>query len=508
MNYDPTGISIANKIVDEELTITTTKIELNEGVFFTNSFIIKGKLSNETIYTELVHGTDYTLSPNFKEESDKISNELASFIILTDFSLYNTVQVTYQALGDNRVDNVLNEEILNLDTFDLNNVAIWSSLTGQKSTTSIEVENVAFTLSKYVSKLDKVVNKLRESETYLNNGERVNLLTVMSLINKALWNNSINPTLGTQAVIDQYINQHISGDSSIHVNKTHYSEYNAHDHSTELEVYGDVNYNENAYVKLDEVDLNTNLVSIAEQTKSPIQNLVDAPYPHVHSTDNAVMITHNVGLNDEVTVTVGSGIAISMIKLLPLDKAELVNVITTEYTSGVLVNEEINYLRATILDNKIEYSIDIHNDSDSSKSDALLAEIYIDVNMTVTITTLKNVAKIDEIVYIKEEPGTLVSHSRDNVNQVNVATETISLTYARRPNVQASHEICRGVHRITGRMLTRNLLTNGSNHYVTADPNMGAIVTRRILKLVIHHYFHFTSGTRLINFNVTVRLSD
>jgi len=98
LNFDPTSIANSNLITGEvwNLSVATVRtIVVNNGLFYTNSLVIKLVSTNAT----LVKGTDYTLEGFDAVVTAATGFETASAINFNNTNLTESVSIQYQAVG-------------------------------------------------------------------------------------------------------------------------------------------------------------------------------------------------------------------------------------------------------------------------------------------------------------------------------------------------------------------------------------------------------------------------
>lgn len=105
-NYDPTGRSTANKIINESVTVTppnrTTDYSyfcLRGAPFFVEGLVIKDGTGVGA--RTLIEGTDYICCGDFISASITLNKRICTIIAMLDESYRGTLYVTYQALGGN-----------------------------------------------------------------------------------------------------------------------------------------------------------------------------------------------------------------------------------------------------------------------------------------------------------------------------------------------------------------------------------------------------------------------
>ena len=170
--YDPTGVLPGNLVSDEEHTpVIGPDIHTNQGPFYAHGLIITGTLVAGGATVPLALFADYVWSPMFSVRSAEVGQEVYSYILLTDYTKYSSIQLTYQAVGGSS-DDVLLSEILSAGDFDRTNFENWSSFVGDMITLSVpggafNIKNtgVAHMLA---AKLDVIADELRTPSSYLD----------------------------------------------------------------------------------------------------------------------------------------------------------------------------------------------------------------------------------------------------------------------------------------------------------------------------------------------------
>ena len=141
--FDSTGLS-ANNLIANEVTspIISPAIFTAKGPFYSNNLIITGKPTGSLIDAPLVFGTDYTFSPAFSLLLNLIGLNAYTYILLLNYTSWDSISITYQAVGG-LLDEPLLLEISNLGTFDRTDISIWNSLIGDASvTTNLHIEDL------------------------------------------------------------------------------------------------------------------------------------------------------------------------------------------------------------------------------------------------------------------------------------------------------------------------------------------------------------------------------
>jgi hypothetical protein len=131
--YDATGDNIANKVSDEVHQCTNNPaIFPVQGAFYLKSLIVHGVLKGTETVRELSVIDDYGLGPLYASRSYASGKHAYSYFVLYRLSEYDSITITYQAVGGN-VDSVLMAEIANhpATLLDREDPAFWLSLNGE-----------------------------------------------------------------------------------------------------------------------------------------------------------------------------------------------------------------------------------------------------------------------------------------------------------------------------------------------------------------------------------------
>jgi len=170
--FDVTGINPSNLITNETTTpILNPAIFSQVGPFYTNGLSITGhKLLNPSVQIYLVLGTDYVFSPRFENLFELTGLDVYSFIILLDYTSWQSVTLNYQAVGGGVVDQPLLNEIV-VKNFDTTLLSNWLSLVGDSGIlASTKIEDL-LKQSNYMlnvsNKLEIIAETLRSPLVYL-----------------------------------------------------------------------------------------------------------------------------------------------------------------------------------------------------------------------------------------------------------------------------------------------------------------------------------------------------
>lgn len=217
--FDPTGVSTANAFTNEiHIPITEPDVWFDNGAFYTAGLVVTGIKSSDGSTVTLVPYTDYIYSPEFIFAAMQTGMEAYSYILLTNYSKWTSISVSYQAVG--LTDAVLLQQIVQLGNFDRTLISNWTSLQGDAQVIGandiadgLKNGNIAFMLS---AQLQAIASSLSTPSSYLDfiNGEFADMLaTVGSLsaqINawKAIFAN--NGVLSGPVVTAQFVQNQIA----------------------------------------------------------------------------------------------------------------------------------------------------------------------------------------------------------------------------------------------------------------------------------------------------------
>ena len=170
---DPTGIASTNLITNEITTpITEPDVVTNQGPFYQTSISVTGIPIGGGSSVNLIYAQDYVYGPSFTDLSLATGIWVSSYILLTNYSAWGSISVTYQAVGGTRVDLALATEILAAGTFDRTNLLNWFNFTGVIATLppgdlnySLQNVNVVYLLSQ---QLAAIATALQTPSSYVN----------------------------------------------------------------------------------------------------------------------------------------------------------------------------------------------------------------------------------------------------------------------------------------------------------------------------------------------------
>jgi hypothetical protein len=115
--------------VDEIHTVTNAAIFPTNGPFYINDFVVSGTHSGSPTQIPLTFGVDYIYSPRFNIIKNLLGLDAYSYIVLLNHSHWNSVTLSYHAVGG-LTDEILLSEIGGAGNFDRNNLTIWNSFVG------------------------------------------------------------------------------------------------------------------------------------------------------------------------------------------------------------------------------------------------------------------------------------------------------------------------------------------------------------------------------------------
>ena len=195
---DPTGIASTNLITNEITTpITEPDVVTNQGPFYQTSISVTGIPIGGGSSVNLIYAQDYVYGPSFTDLSLATGLWVSSYILLTNYSAWGSISVTYQAVGGTSIDLALATEILAAGSFDRTNLLNWFNFTGIIATLppgdlnySLQNVNVVYLLSQQLS---AIANALQAPSTYVN-----------------YINNTVNPLVTTVNVLQSQINNVIT----------------------------------------------------------------------------------------------------------------------------------------------------------------------------------------------------------------------------------------------------------------------------------------------------------
>jgi len=142
---------------------------------------------------------DYNWGPLFAQRSGDTGKEVYSFFLLTDYTKWTSVTITYQATGGDP-DTVLLNQITNMGSFDRTDINNWLSIQGD--ITNLALAGVDYNLKNvsvaylFASKLDAIAVAMRTPSTYLSfiNNDFANMQTAVTTIQGQLssWTTTFN----------------------------------------------------------------------------------------------------------------------------------------------------------------------------------------------------------------------------------------------------------------------------------------------------------------------------
>jgi len=158
--FDPTASLPGNTQSQTFATISDPYISPSEAPFYHTNLIVTGiKLSNPNVTINLTPFIDFTFSPLYTKQSEATGLLIYSYILLTNYSQWESITVNYQAVGCER-DSVLLYQIVELGNFDRTDLSIWESLTGDQNINSDEISPDVFTNSRTAFLFAKQINGL------------------------------------------------------------------------------------------------------------------------------------------------------------------------------------------------------------------------------------------------------------------------------------------------------------------------------------------------------------
>ena len=206
---DPTGVASTNLINNEVTTpITEPDVVTNQGPFYQTSIVVTGIPVGSTTHTALVYAQDYVYGPSFTDLSLATGLWVSSYILLTNYSSWSSIYVTYQAVGGTSTDLALATEINAAGSFDRTNILNWFGFTGVIATLppgdlnySLQNVNVVYLLSQQLSAIATALQTPSSYVNYINTTVNPLVSTVSGLqtqINNllTLLNNNVYIPLG------------------------------------------------------------------------------------------------------------------------------------------------------------------------------------------------------------------------------------------------------------------------------------------------------------------------
>ena len=171
LSYDPTGIIPENLIANEIHTpVIQPAIFPREGPFFESSISVLGTVTGTDNVIALELYTDFLWSPLFSLRTDSTGKDIYSYFILTNYTRWSRLSITYHGVGG-EVDKVLLAEIAAAGDFDKTDKSIWLRFEGDE--TSLQMSGVDYNLKNtgianlFSQKLENIATALRVPSTYL-----------------------------------------------------------------------------------------------------------------------------------------------------------------------------------------------------------------------------------------------------------------------------------------------------------------------------------------------------
>lgn len=296
MNYDPTGLAVDNRVLLELINkpTDTLKIELSEGVFFVNRFILDGFDDELGNYRRMLHGIDFIYSPIYKLESDLNEKFIFSYVIILNMDKWSSFRSSYNALGGDRVDTELQERINNKVDMDKLNKLDWLSLSrtdGKRDINELSLElinNYSAKVSTEASRLGYKGDKAGSNLTALNETEVTNIVTD-SLSKKQLTISNSVPV----SVVETDITTH-ANTTDPHSNLVTSDIFDVHSHPNLMNNYATTTVTDATYLKQD--DVYSNSISGTRYTTDT------APFPEILNADARCDVVIN---GTELTVVGG-----------------------------------------------------------------------------------------------------------------------------------------------------------------------------------------------------------
>ena len=197
--YDPTGILADNHIINEVHSIIAEPdlYPINSPVYKAG-FTITGIPVNSSTPIPLNLYTDYMWSPLFAKRSEDTGKEVYSYILLTNWSEWSSVTISYHAVGG-EPDYILNSEILANGAFDRSILANWLGFVGDVSDLIASGINLDFSNSSlamlFSNKLDAIIASLDTPSTYISflEGDFLDLQIQVEALKATMrsWNTSL-----------------------------------------------------------------------------------------------------------------------------------------------------------------------------------------------------------------------------------------------------------------------------------------------------------------------------
>ena len=170
LRFDPTGINPHNHIQNETVTITNdTSIFPTKGPFYVGETIV-GIKKNTTVTVPLVPFVDYIYSPMFGVMKSLLGVDTYSYILLLDYTLWQTVSLSYHAVGG-ILDDVLLSQIAQLGAFDRTDLSRWGTLQGDsvimRNITLADLVNQSANVYMLSKQLDAIASNLSGPSEWL-----------------------------------------------------------------------------------------------------------------------------------------------------------------------------------------------------------------------------------------------------------------------------------------------------------------------------------------------------
>jgi len=203
--FDPTGVLVANLITNEVInSITEPDIVPTQGPFYTSGLTVYGSPVSGGSPIQLTEYADFIYSPLFSVRSGQTGKEVYSYILLTNYTNWSNITLTYHAVGGGN-DPILAAEITAAGVFDRTLIDNWLLFTGDAAvlnnpTLNLDLNNTNVT-NLFTNKLQAIADSLGTPSTYLTfiNSSFANAQTDIATLKTQV--NSWNTTLSNSGIL-------------------------------------------------------------------------------------------------------------------------------------------------------------------------------------------------------------------------------------------------------------------------------------------------------------------
>ena len=174
MPYDGTGLASTNLVTPEvHSPITVPVIWPTAGCFYNQNLTVNGVSSTDGTTKTLTLFSDFTFSPEFISQSQATGLEVYSWVLLTNYTAWTSITLTYQAVGGDIQDSILLSQVANANMTlaqqqDINN---WLNIPGDIAALSAQTMGQDLNSSgmayMFATKLSALAQALSTPSTYL-----------------------------------------------------------------------------------------------------------------------------------------------------------------------------------------------------------------------------------------------------------------------------------------------------------------------------------------------------